>query len=221
MSWREDRWSYPHSEGTSRAPYLPSGTWTAVCGRRAGPVWNRAECRAIKVWETEGSGGRTESWKRMKKRRRMEGMMCMCVEREAEEGTLKWLSKGPCPWTSEKKRQKNKEEYWTFTIICHFFFFLLTSFSEMVSLSVPGKQTGDTQGTAKSSYKLKQPIGSCYHISDKTLKIMTYNYAVYCVFFLVIHCKAEILSRLCLCSEKCFKRNCDYILSYQRKSYPW
>lgn len=31
----------------------------------------------------------------------MEGTMCMYAEQEAEEGTLKWPSKDPCPWTSE------------------------------------------------------------------------------------------------------------------------
>lgn len=100
--WTGDPWSFHLSEGTSRASYLPSGTSTAACGRRAGLVWNQAECRAIMVWAIEHRGARIEWWKRMKRRRRkMEGTMCMYAEQEAEEGTLKWPSKDPCPWTSE------------------------------------------------------------------------------------------------------------------------
>lgn len=36
--------------------------------------------------------------------------MCMCAEQEAEEGTMKWPSKDPCPWTSEEKRCNNKDK---------------------------------------------------------------------------------------------------------------
>lgn len=31
----------------------------------------------------------------------MEGMACTYAEQEVEGGTLKWLSKDPCPWISE------------------------------------------------------------------------------------------------------------------------
>ena len=36
----------------------------------------------------------------------MEGMMCMYAEQETEGETMKWPSKDPCPWTSEKKKNK-------------------------------------------------------------------------------------------------------------------
>lgn len=103
MSWAKDLLSSHLLKGTAKPPYLLLETLTAVCGRRAGPAWDKAKCRATREWGIGCCGDKTELWNRMKKRKRG-GMTCMCVEWDTKEANVKWLSEELCPWTFEKNK---------------------------------------------------------------------------------------------------------------------
>lgn len=95
--WEGDPWRSHPSGWTARQLYLHWETTTAACLRKAGLAWSKAKYRVI--LGIEWCGSRTEWWKRKMRRRRREGMICMCEEQEVIEADTKELSKDLCRWT--------------------------------------------------------------------------------------------------------------------------
>lgn len=113
----------------------------------------------------------------------MEGTMCTYAEQEADEGTMKWPSKDPCPWTFEKTRLP---QFWRQSSECHLTpqsgcvsltFFIITIIIKKCSLTFQcsWETLGPLQSSAPGVFRnsrtlknsLKQPTGSCYCICDQ------------------------------------------------------